>query len=80
MATPRAIEAVGGLGCSLDELLDRHAGGDWGDVSPAQRRLNDAGIDADCNLSSAYLLPDGQRVTIFTRGDRTHTLVHLAPR
>ncbi len=79
LATPRALEALNAARITLDELLDRHLAGDWGDISPAQRRVNDAGISAFCNLASAYVLPDGQRLTIFTRGDRTHTLVHLAP-
>jgi hypothetical protein len=80
LATPRALEALTAAGRTLEELLERHLAGDWGDISGAQRRVNDAGIAAFSNLASAYLLPDGQRITIFTRGDRTHTLVHLAPR
>lgn len=80
LATPRALEALAAVGCTLEEMLDRHRTGDWGDISPAQRRVNDEGIASFSNLASAYPLPDGQRLTIFTRGDRTHTLVHLAPR
>jgi hypothetical protein len=79
LATPRALEALTAAGLTLDEMLDRHRAGDWGDISAAQRRVNDSGVASFCHLASAYLLPDGQRLTVFTRGDRTHTLVHLAP-
>lgn len=79
VVTPRALETLEAAEQTLDELLARHQSADWGNVSPAQRALNEQGISGDCNLTSTYVLSTGQRLTVFTRGDRTHTLVHLAP-
>lgn len=80
LATARVAEALEAAGASLDAYLARHQEGDWGDVSAMQRQLNEEGFDGQGNVTSVYALPDGQRLTIFTRGDRLHTLVHLAPR
>jgi hypothetical protein len=66
-------------GQTLGEILSRHQVGDWGDIPSAQRELNELGISGDRNLISTYALSTGERLTVFTRGDRMHTLVHLAP-
>ncbi len=79
VATPRALETLEAAGQTLDEVLSRHQSGDWGDASPPQRELNDQGVSSERNLISTYTLATGDRLTVFTRGDRTHTLVHLAP-
>lgn len=75
--TPRALETLDSAGMSLDAFLARHQAGDWGDVSPAQRQLNDQAARSEGHVSSTFVLPHGERLTIFTRGDRVHTLVHV---
>ena len=44
IVTPRASLALADSALSLDDLLARHGVGDWGDVSAAERRLNDEGV------------------------------------
>lgn len=80
LATARALDALREADLTLDEVLARHQAGEWGDVSAAQRQVNEEGTAGDGNLVTVVALLDGQQLTIFTRGDRTHTLVHVAPR
>jgi hypothetical protein len=79
IVTPRASQALADSALSLDELLARHQAGDWGDVSSAERRLNDEGVVKRFNLVSNYHTPHGDRLTVVTRADRGSTFVHLAP-
>ncbi|MGD9646864.1 MAG: hypothetical protein AB7U73_14205 [Pirellulales bacterium] len=79
LVTPRASQVLAANSQSLDELLARHQSGDWGDVSAAERRLNDEGVVKRFNLVSNYRTPGGERVMVITRADRESTFVHLAP-
>jgi hypothetical protein len=79
LVTPRASQALAASSQSLDELLARHQSGDWGDVSAAERRLNDEGIAKRFNLVSNYRTRGGERLMVVTRADRGSTFVHLAP-
>lgn len=79
IVTPRASQALADSALSLDDLLARHGAGDWGDVSAAERRLNDEGVAKRFNLVSSYRTPRGDRLTVVTRADRGSTFVHLAP-
>ena len=79
IVTPRASQALAESDQSLDELLARHRSGDWGDVSAAERRLNDEGVAKRFNLVSNYRTRCGDRLTVVTRADRGSTFVHLAP-
>ncbi len=77
MATPAALAA-----CQYDDLqmlMRRHAGGDWGDVPEADKRMNDAAVKIGARIISAYvLMGDGsERIWIVTEGDRSATSVLL---
>lgn len=79
IVTPRARQVLGRAGLTADEILARHGAGDWGDVSDEQWGLNELALHERFNLISAYATPEGERVTVFTKNDRSFTLVHLAP-
>lgn len=79
VATPRAVEALTRSQLSVDEILARHVAGDWGDVSDEQWGLNELSLLEELALISTYATALGDRVTVFTRADRSYTLVHLAP-
>lgn len=79
IVTPRAMQALAESALSLEDLLARHQSGDWGDISAAERRLNDEGVAQRFNLVSTYRTRHGDRLTVVTRADRGSTFVHLAP-
>lgn len=79
IVTPRAAQWVEEAGTTVDALLERHARGDWGEVTEEQWRLNDESLRQNLNLVSTYDLKHGDRLTIFTKADRSYTLVHLSP-
>ncbi len=77
VATPAALEALQRACQSPAEFIDRHASGDWGDVSKGDARLNDAAVKDGDRLLSAYATVDGQRIWIITEADRSSTCILL---
>jgi hypothetical protein len=79
VVTPQASESLREWGRSLEDLLSRHQDGDWGDVPSEIGLVNDQAIVERRNIASVYRTPAGKAITIFTRADRSITMVHLAP-
>ncbi|MGO4281546.1 hypothetical protein [Cupriavidus sp. RAF20_2] len=77
LATPAAFNALQTAGVSIFALVNRHARGDWGDVSDEDRQHNDLAAIAGQRVLSDYPLPDGQKVWIITEWDRSATTVLL---
>jgi hypothetical protein len=77
VVTPAASAALAESGLRLEQLLARHGRGDWGDVSPQVREVNERGLAERYNLQSSYLLADGRRLVVVTTRDRSNTMVHL---
>jgi hypothetical protein len=77
VATPGALEVLGGLEVSPSELLERHSLGDWGDVPPEDARENEYALNHGFRVMSSYLLPTGERVWIVTEADRSSTCILL---
>lgn len=75
--TPKVQQLVRAFGQEPVDLLRRHQRGDWGDVTPEQRRLNHEGLRRGLCVVSCYDFHCGQRVTIFTRPDRSCTFMHV---
>ena len=63
----------------LEQILARHASGDWGDVSPELRAYNDAAAQQDDLVLSRYQTTIG-RVSLTTLGDRYETTVEVESR
>jgi hypothetical protein len=57
--------------------LERHLRCDWGDVSDADRRSNDAAIRNGDRLFSVYHSADMQKFWIITEADRSATTILL---
>lgn len=66
LATPGALEAIALAGHNQVDILERHLTGDWGDLSPADRRANEAALEAGDRLLSAYALRSGVKVWVVT--------------
>ena len=58
-------------------LLARHAGGDWGELCPEDRRANDRAVRLDERILSAYRLADGRKLWAITEWDRSSTTLLL---
>lgn len=59
------------------EFLARHAGGDWGNVSPDDAQENDLSTEQGFRILSAYSLNNGTNIWIITEADRSSTCILL---
>ena len=74
-----AITANASLQLATEEVLTalkRHASGDWGDLCPEDSLANDAALQREGRLFSAYGQGDN-RFWIITEADRSVTTVLL---
>lgn len=72
--TPGAAEVLGNIG-RAQELLARHAAGDWGDIGLQDWQANDRALELGERLVSAY--NQERRVWIITERDRKVTTILL---
>jgi hypothetical protein len=79
VVTPTASAALEAVGQTIEDLVDRHQAGDWGEVSEQVRAVNERGLAEQFNLQSVYATPTGQRLVVITTSDRSLTMIHLAP-
>ncbi len=77
VATPGALTAIENAEQTLDEFLKRHAGGDWGNIDPRDRRTNDKALKAGGRLLSAYQTAKRDVIWIITEADRSATTILL---
>ena len=75
VATPGALEALQEAGQEPSELLARHLGGDWGDLSAEDKELNDQAIAQGNRILSAYRLKSGLKVWVITEADRSSSTI-----
>lgn len=77
VATPGALIALKEAQDSVRTYLNRHASGDWGEVSSQDAAENELSLLAGFRLLSAYRIKDGTRIWIITEADRSATTVLL---
>lgn len=77
VATPGALAALERDGTDAQRFLERHAAGDWGDLSAEDRAENDYSLSAGLRILSAYVLSGGERVWVITEADRSVTTLLL---
>ena len=70
---PRALEAIEEAGQTPDFFLDKHAQGDWGEVSNGDKKLNDEALVDGERLLSAYRTLKNERIWVITEADRSST-------
>lgn len=75
--TPGALSLFQGQPDLLRDTIRRHAEGDWGDLSAADKRYNKAAIKKGERVLSAYQVTETDRVWIITEADRSVTTVLL---
>ena len=65
----------------VEESLERHLKGDWGDLCPEDKEMNDESLEAERNgswmdsLFSMYRDDDGTELFIITECDRSVTTI-----
>lgn len=77
LATPTVLNYLELNGITPQTLIARHAAGEWGDIHPDDRLLNDQAIRNGSRLLSAYRI-SSQRIYIITEWDRSSTTILLA--
>ncbi|KGC66141.1 putative type I restriction-modification system methyltransferase subunit [Burkholderia pseudomallei] len=77
LATPAAAAALAAAGVSVFTLLNRHARGDWGDLSEEDHHQNNLAAITGQRVLSSYELPNGQKVWVLTEWDRSVTTILL---
>lgn len=55
------------------ELLERHVGGDWGDLCPEDITENEFALAHGFRLFSSYSTSAGDRIWVITEADRSVT-------
>lgn len=64
-------------GPSVQEALERHAKGDWGELDPHDNKANDRALCVGGRLFSAYADVSNVRFWIITEADRSCTTILL---
>ena len=77
VCTPGAEAALRRSGDSFLTYLARHAAGDWGDLCPHDRSVNDQALRSGGRLFSAYRLSNGTKIWVITESDRSVTTILL---
>ena len=76
VATPGALDLMHNSGSSTWSLLSRHLQGDWGDLDPKDKSLNDEALKHGGRLFSSYNVAD-DKVWVITEADRSSTTLLL---
>lgn len=66
VATPGALEALKAAGQGPGEFLNRHLRGDWGELHPDDRRLNDQALVDGSRILLCYTTKAGATLWIIT--------------
>ena len=75
LITPAAREALSPV--DVRTALDRHAHGDWGDVTGDDGEANDEALENEGRLFSVYHNSDGLKFWVITESDRSATTLML---
>ncbi|AXW12104.1 hypothetical protein CJO90_05645 [Ralstonia solanacearum] len=78
VSTSAAVSALAAAGVSVFMLLNRHARGDWCELSSEDRQQNELAVTTGQRVLSSYLLGNGQKIWIITEWDRSATTVLMS--
>jgi hypothetical protein len=75
--TPGALSAFEDSKQVPLDYLQRHAGGDWGDLTEEDKSENELSLKSGFRLLSAYRLNSGMKIWVITEADRSVTTILL---
>ena len=77
VATPGALAALEEAGQSPADFLNRHVGGDWGEIHPSDKGMNEQALHDGARIFSVYSTSKGVKVWVITEADRASTCILL---
>jgi hypothetical protein len=78
VGTPGALDAMEYAEVIPENLLRRHAFGDWGNVQEEDAKENDFSVKHGLRILSSYKLDTGVTIWIITEADRSTTTFLLS--
>jgi hypothetical protein len=75
--TPRALAAIADSGENPWQFVVRHMAGDWGDLCPEDKQLNEDALKQGERIFSAYHTAKGVKLYCITEADRSSTAILL---
>ena len=73
VATPGALDALTRANQYSHYFLDRHAGGDWGEIENKDKAENEYSLQHDFRILSSYITAAGEKLWVITEADRSST-------
>jgi len=77
VATPGALAALEEAGQTPADFLDRHVRGDWGNIDPADKGMNEQALRDGARIFSVYVTRKGVKLWVITEADRASTCILL---
>ena len=78
IATPDALDALQENNIRIAELLIKHVGGDWSNLSDEDRLENEQSVKNGWRILSSYPLNNtGDKICVITETDRSSTCILL---
>jgi len=77
VATPNAIQALEAHNIQPQTLIERHARGDWGELSPEDAHANEIALQQGDRLLSSYAIAPEIKIWLITEADRSSTALLL---
>jgi len=85
VATPAALDVLFGINVMPVQLIRRHVSGDWGEIHPEDRGLNEQALVNGSRLMSVYKLKSSEAIDtelevtvwVITEADRSVTTILL---
>ena len=78
VATPGAIDALIRANQDVQDFLNRHREGDWGDLQNEDRAENEFSLEHGFRILSSYTTAAGEKLWVITEADRSATTLLLA--
>lgn len=77
VATPGALQALVEAGEEPLLYLSRHVRGDWGELTPGDRKENERAVLTGARIFSSYKTAAGTKIWVITEADRSSTCLLL---
>ena len=78
VATPGAIDALMRANQDVQDFLNRHREGDWGDLQNEDKGENEFSLEHGFRILSSYTTAAGEKLWVITEADRSATMLLLA--
>ena len=75
VATPGAIDALTRANQYSHYFLDRHGGGDWGEINNENKAQNEYSLQHGLRILSSYITATGEKLWVTTEAGRSSSLL-----